>query len=636
MPLFSMSPNIQESESASRKRTHDEYVDGAFHLNSQGISSENCSDQKSVQVSTSAVDCLPKVSSVPTITMSPPLGSLPASSPGALTDAGSSTPRRNSPSPDHTPTRSPLSQDETSFLTNISTPDPMPKASPDVGLTKLGTSVSSSSVAPSTSTTSKAPKRKLTPAEKEERERERVEKKQKRDAEAAEKKQNKEAEAAEKEQRERERIEKKQKREAEAAEKDAKRRKKEEEELAAQKKQRKQQGFLQAFVKRAPATPSKSEKSASTNQEPSDISSSPLAKGSKPEKSAYERQFQPFFVKPGVTLAPTPFEMDAETKKVKSDILDQYIKGERGTIKTSPLNPNEVFQFAFPQDRGIIRPSVKEIMEVVNSDPFQSESQAQKLSIKAQDGLDAIPMKYLKFYEDVRPPYIGTMTTQLESNQLRHLARCPNCKILPLTYDYDSEAEWQEDDGEDIDECDDDEDDEVDEEMDDLIDDSEDGPTASRPTFGGDTEPISTGICFQDEKRMCPCPSVYKYRLEVLNENLEHHYGIDPFSTNYWPQPVAMPPPPMTPGAIALINSVLEASNYVPKHMMKDFKQALVSTEFRSFTKATVTETLAKKFPSCTKTQIKATIDKVAHRVAIPGGKKTDKEWEILPAFAAD
>ncbi|KAH9898681.1 hypothetical protein F4778DRAFT_191267 [Xylariomycetidae sp. FL2044] len=65
IPLFSISPNIQESESASKKRTHDKYVDGAYHLNSQGISSENCSDQKSVQISTSAVDCLPSKSSSP-------------------------------------------------------------------------------------------------------------------------------------------------------------------------------------------------------------------------------------------------------------------------------------------------------------------------------------------------------------------------------------------------------------------------------------------------------------------------------------------------------------------------------------------------------------------------------------------
>ena len=32
MPLFDMSPNIQETEAASRKRSHDEYAEGAVKM----------------------------------------------------------------------------------------------------------------------------------------------------------------------------------------------------------------------------------------------------------------------------------------------------------------------------------------------------------------------------------------------------------------------------------------------------------------------------------------------------------------------------------------------------------------------------------------------------------------------------
>ncbi|CAJ2503935.1 Uu.00g113290.m01.CDS01 [Anthostomella pinea] len=41
------------------------------------------------------------------------------------------------------------------------------------------------------------------------------------------------------------------------------------------------------------------------------------------------------------------------------------------------------------------------------------------------------------------------MTTPMLLKQLRYLSRNPKGKVLPLTYDYDSQAEWVDDDGED-------------------------------------------------------------------------------------------------------------------------------------------------------------------------------------------
>lgn len=422
------------------------------------------------------------------------MGSTPGSSPGALTDPGSSPPNPYSPSPSKAPTKSHVTA--TAF--------------------------------PASTTQSTQPvKRKLTTA----KEQERLEKRQKKEADAAERLQRKEAEAAERAKKKAADDEAKAARAAEKAKKDAekaqkkaedeaKKRKKEEGEQAAKRKEEKQKNILASFIKRAPAAPSK--KPTEPTTKPTEPEHASPAKqisttGRKSAKSAYDRTFQPFFVKRGVTLARSPFEMDEETKDAKTTILDEFIRGERGDFNPRPFNPIKTFEIPFPQRRGITRPSVRKIMEGLHGTHTKSESQTERLVTNAQDQLNSIPMKSLSFYEDVRPPYFGTMTAHMERKRLRALSRRPVGKVLPLDYDYDSEAEWVEDDGEDLGDEDDDEDDhEGEEEMEDFLDDSEDVATVTRPTFLGEKEPTSTGICFEDRTRLGPCAIVYKYRMEFI------------------------------------------------------------------------------------------------------------------------
>ncbi|KAI1772833.1 chromatin assembly factor 1 subunit A-domain-containing protein [Hypoxylon cercidicola] len=655
MPLFSISPNIQESETSSRKRTHEEFIDDPSQL-AIGITSnsENLGAQKSIEVPTLTSHDL-HLSPAPEVNMSP----TPGSSPAGLTESGSSPPIQGSPSPSKTPSRShPVEGKSSSKPTHAAT---------------TAASVPTSKNTPA--------KRKLTAAE------ERAEKRQKREAEAAEKLQRKEAEAAErlrkKEAEAAERAKKKAaeeeakaarateraKKDAERAQKkaedEAKKRKKEEEELAAKRKEDKQKNMLASFIKRAP-TPSKKPAEQATNPRKPERDSPTPQVSTKPQKSAYERTFKPFFVKPGVTLAHSPFEMDEETRAAKSSILDEYIRGERGEFNPKPFDPIKTFEMPFPQKRGIMRPSVRKIMEGVHADRTfgttrtRSESQTERLVTSAQDQLNSIPMKRLCFYEDVRPPYFGTMTTPMDKKKLRTLSRRPVGRVLTLDYDYESEAEWVEDDGEDLGDEEDDEDDhEGDEEMDDFLDDSEDVPAVTRPTYLGEKEPKSTGICFEDHTRLSSCATVYKYRLEFVLDTLEHHHSIDPFSTSYWPAPqkkvgaakvaaipttvplASMPPPNAPTDAFSMLVSgtatsaaAVEAKELVPKDVLDDFKRAIISDEFREFSKATIVDLLAKKF-SCTKAQVKATLDRIAHRVSVPGAKKSVKQWDLLPAFAS-
>ncbi len=310
------------------------------------------------------------------------------------------------------------------------------------------------------------------------------------------------------------------------AEKEAARRKKEEEELAIRRKKEKQQNILASFLKREPTTPIKNKAKAESTETATDNGSPAPHKAAEPVTSEYDRRFKPFFVKPGVKLAPPPFEMNEETKQAKSQILDEYIENKRGEFNPKPFNPVETFRLdGLPRQRGLTPCCVKEVIERVYRDPFtntfglepiKTESQTEKLST-VQDRLSAIPMKYLSFYEDVRPPYFGTMTTKMHAGTLRRLCLNPTRRTLnSVNYDVDSEAEWEEEEGDDLDDCEDDEEDEVDETLEDFLDDSEDSLAVNRPAFVGELQPASTGLCFENRSRLGPCPTLYKYKLEIL------------------------------------------------------------------------------------------------------------------------
>ncbi|KAI0403666.1 chromatin assembly factor 1 subunit A-domain-containing protein [Xylaria palmicola] len=639
MPLSPVSPNVKASRVGAGKRPLDQFVviattdTVACATSTDAPGCENLSAHKSLTMSNSTVECQPALSNVPVIDVA----SSPLSSPPALDEADSSTHARDLASPNATPSKSlPSPQNTSTHSTQQPTPKPASKR-----------------------------KHKTTS---EDKEKERTEKRLKQEEAAAEKARIAAAKEAKAKEKETVRAAKAEEKAKVDAVKEAKKQKKQEEELAAKIKKERQQNLMASFLKKAPATPSKTSEHSSTTVT-ADVAGPPASKQETEQtKSAYELNFKPFFVKPGVTVARPPFEMDDETKQVKSNILDEYIRGDRGTFTLKhPFNAAETFDFPFPQQRGIIPPSVKQIMETIHGDNFQnsfgivntkSESQTEKLLINAQGRLDAIPMKYIRFYEDVRPAYFGTITTPMTCRKLRQLSRRPAGKILPLAYDYDSEAEWVEDDGEDLDDIEDDEEDlDGDEEMDDFVDDSEAAPTILRPGFEADSLPISTGLCFENRKRLGPSNTVYKYRLEFLLDTLERHSMIDPFSTEYWPapaksaparKPVAttavlprqgtitpMPPPPAVSRQSHAAAPSLDLKDGVPQDIIEDFKRALLSEECREYSKATVIEMLTKKFPSCTKAQVKVTLDTIAHRVKpADATKKSAKRWALLPGFS--
>lgn len=416
----------------------------------------------------------------------------------------------------------------------------------------------------------KAAKAQAAEAEKRKKEEEKAAKAQSAEAEKRKKEEEREKKRREKEEAERLKAEEKAAKKAEKAEKDQekkqraeerekRKREKEEEETKKAKGQRK---LTSMFSMGTPATKPQNRDEAKPATTAADDSSK--------ETTLYQQMFKPFFVKENVRLANHRHEFSEEAREAKTKILDEFILGDRKqdglTLQSDPL---EFLQIPQKIRRGRVYPSVKKIMTEFHD--VSSSKEGGDLSTESQnaqirhtmEALKSVPVKSIKFREDVRPPYIGTISGPLPGGKsLKKLARKPISKdILSLNYDYDSEAEWQDEEGEDVDDLDDEEEEgELDEDMADFLDDSEDvGP--ARMVLEGGMEPESTGLCWESYNRSNSQAKMYKYRLEFIlgkpssrpsssrarytkqtfPEPLEHHHGIDPFSTAYWETPKSNP-----------------------------------------------------------------------------------------------
>ncbi|KAH8879639.1 hypothetical protein GQ53DRAFT_28378 [Thozetella sp. PMI_491] len=517
MPFFEMPTEIEEPSPSSMKPT---LLDFVKRVPSEPQGLQLVANKKRARDESSDKENF--------FTPPKPQSFTPAHGSPALTVSGSSPANADSPSPNPTPDRAEANALSPTRHSNTTTP-------------------SAQSATMSSATQPPAKKRKRLTED---------EKKAKADAEAA-KKQEKEAQKAvkaaelakqEEEKRRKQEERDKKKREKEEAdkvkaeekrqrneEKEQKKREKEEEEA---KKARSQMRLTSMFFQKS--TPKKE----TVVDADDDDRKNAVARASTPTRakdkqlSWYQNTFRPFFLKDNVKLASKPFAMDEETTEAITRILDEHLEGKR-TYEPQAFDPVEAFKLPFkPLPRGRAYPSVREIMAKYSGssgNPIDLTARNGQI-LDAREALKAITLKTLKFREDVRPPYIGTVSSLPAGvDSLRKLARNPaSRKVLSLDYEYDSEAEWQDDDGEDLEnDEDDDEDLDEDEELEDFLDDSEDiGLT--RPQFLGGMEPKSHGPTWENELRRGDEPHLYKYRMEFCLESLRHHQGIDPFSTEYW------------------------------------------------------------------------------------------------------
>lgn len=557
-----------------------------------------------------------------TVTVLPPvtqsvIQSSPQGSPG-LTDGGSSTPARNSPSP-ATPSKS-----------TPKTDDAPTSANP-------------------------AKRKKLTAEEREARDKEATEKREAKERETAEKKKEREEKAAqkasekakleeEKAVRAQEREEKrKQKEEEEKKKTEEREEKKKQKEADLQriqeekdKKARAQPKLMSFFG--APKTPKKTT-DAATEKTASPLKNEPLVSDTA-SKSTYDKMFQPFYIRENVTVASLGPKMDTETRAAKSTIVDECIRGERGDMVCS-FNPMEVFTLLRkPRARGKLHQPVKGIME---ASVASSDASGDALHT-ARRQLRGLPLKIIAFSQDVRPPYYGTATQRpaaVGQPAMSRQGRHSTSRLLPLEYDYDSEAEWQEEEGEDLDADDDEEELDDEDDMDGFLDDSEDSGL-SRHIFANAMEPDSTGLCFEGASLKTLGVLMQGHKMEMIH-NLSSTGSIDPFSTSYWepePKPATavtttktdkMPPPPAPANAFAAISSSAPATGsnvvkLVKDELLNDFKQAIL--DHKTLSKVGIIEFISNQFrDSASRVEVKNTLELVAEKK----GKGRSKEWDLRP-----
>lgn len=431
----------------------------------------------------------------------------------------------------------------------------------------------------------------------------------------------------------------------------------------------------------------------------------------KKHQSDYERTFHTFFVKPNVVVAPPHcFQRDEAYRSAIKGLIDRAMslpkesnatdhqmqtvpevgtatseqivellhipshkRGRRGKL-LGYTTKDILARINAPDDS-----SLPPIVEIIKDESSREDDAAIYLKL-----LNSLPNKFLRFAEDVRPPYCGTFTRNPTAAGLRK-GRNPFQRTLPkVNYDYDSEAEWEEgaldEDGEELlsdNEEEDEEVDSLDDEMEGFLDDEEDGVAKSRRGQLAALVPLSSGLCWEDEDGRnsradfegmkmevligkCGLGDIY-VRFVLLIPCLEGVSGpIDPFSTAYWnPLPkntksltdflvpaaslpktfgsTSMEPPrlPLTTTTRPQVTNIVlgveisapkkgKSVSLVPPEDLDAFKRAVEGSDM---TKAGLIEVLKKQFPKIGKESIKQTLGKVAARV---GDKEKDKRWVLI------
>ncbi|KZM27097.1 hypothetical protein ST47_g1781 [Ascochyta rabiei] len=589
-----------------------------------------------------------------------------------------------------TPVKAMSSQASTplSVLSNVQTPSPMQTAVSSTNAPTSSTAASppSTHTAPDPSNQQPAKKKRkvLTQQEKDGAAREKeakakakADKASQKEAEAKLKADEKAQKAAQKEAESKAKAEEKAKKEAEKREK--------EEEKA--KKERSQMKLNAFFVKPkvvangaepsvVDSNPDSAAPSLSLPPETRDtgtnaIPPSPQKSIQKNAQSDYERCFLPFSLPSHAILAPAhAFMEDPEALNAARARLDQLSRKDNAGLQPLTLQTLKVLLPARAR-RGPKTVAIAEIVKRVHGSPARPVDLTNDSSSDQQQPIEmlkGIPMKYLHFGEDVRPPYYGTYTKPYPDTTARRLARNAVSRVRQDTnYDYDSEAEWEEpEEGEDLDsEGEDDLEEDGDDDMDGFLDDEED-PQLKRRMLSGDLVPVSTGLCWEDANGVSKlndgsdaiCTEFRGFKMEYLLD--PYPQSIDPFSTCYWSPPDSiataataaasksnsgnglMHPPPRVPLTHRTMNGLLNTLNSSPKSTPSAVSKPAASKKLipddqlpafkaeiqgKDLTKIGMIEALKKAFPKLPKAAITNTLSTVAARV---GPTEKEKRWVLI------
>ncbi|CAH7678453.1 hypothetical protein PPACK8108_LOCUS12981 [Phakopsora pachyrhizi] len=164
------------------------------------------------------------------------------------------------------------------------------------------------------------------------------------------------------------------------------------------------------------------------------------------KSSDYEKAFKPFNVRANVDIAPinrfrSSCDTEEDPKKLiniptdfsTKDCLAQFFASTSAQRKSSSSHKAHEIK------------TVREIVNGIAESEMSGNIEDTKRWRRKLQNRNVVPLKFLRFHEDVRPGYVGTWS----KNSRLVSGRNPYGKDTCLfNYDYDSEADWAEEDGE--------------------------------------------------------------------------------------------------------------------------------------------------------------------------------------------
>ncbi|KAK9333644.1 chromatin assembly factor 1 subunit A-domain-containing protein [Lipomyces starkeyi] len=465
-----------------------------------------------------------------------------------------------------------------------------------------------------------------------------------------------EEEKGEREEIRKRKIESLEKRKAEKAAKDtereAKRRAKEEEKRAKEEEKRKkeealkqrdkQQLRLRDFFNKKPIAAARS------------LAASEIKESDVGKKSDYEEVFLPFHVRANTTLYPAnSFTRDGPALDAARRSVDRLIAqllSSQSAVDSivipeaaSSQNFAEIMGLhpSKPRKRGrAIAQTAKDVITLFNNvhneiPTGNSSREFDTSETHLRAALQSLPRKFLRFCEDLRPPYNGTFT------KTRRIQRNnPFFRDVRINYDYDSEAEWVEEDGEigeDLEAMSNDSEDDgasaagdfIDDEMKDfLVAEEEDKP---RRRILAPLLPVAKGICWTDLNTGINA-EFDGTGLQIATIQSTITLPIDPFKDYSQDTKASISDSrnatSKTPFQPSNTNNVASTSSrpLTMRISENDMKEILLKIQGSDLTQLMLIETLKKEFKTISKENIRLTVKEVAKRV---GDREADKRWII-------
>ncbi|KAK9370930.1 chromatin assembly factor 1 subunit A-domain-containing protein [Lipomyces kononenkoae] len=374
------------------------------------------------------------------------------------------------------------------------------------------------------------------------------------------------------------------------------------------------------------------------------------------KKSDYEDVFLPFHVRASTTLYPaTAFARDGPARDVAHQSIERLIaqlvssQSDVDSIvvpeaTTSPPNFTEIMglhPFKLRKRGKVITQTAKDVISLFNNAHSQiatnssiSEPDASS-EARLRAALRSLPRKFLRFCEDIRPPYNGTFTKTRQIKRNNPFFRDPH-----QNYEYDSEAEWVEEDeemGEDLEAISNDSEgdgesaagDFIDDDMKDfVVEEDEDKP---RKRILAPLLPVAKGICWTDFNTGINT-EFDGTGLQIATIHPTITLPIDPFK-DYSQEAKASvldarTTATKTPFHPSSTGNLAPGSTrpFTMRISENDLKEILLKIQGSDMTQLMLIETLKKEFKSISKENIRLTVKEVAKRV---GDREADKRWII-------